>query len=274
MANETERKIVELVVNGQAAQSSMKEVAGEVRKLTAEFRKMKEADDPEAYKKKAEEIRALRAEYQRMGEQLRPVSSSISQVNKAIDGMSGPIGAAIKGTKELGVQFLKLLANPIVALIAGITAALTLLFKAFTRTDEGGNKFAAIMEQISAVVDVVMQRLATFAAGVVALFAGNWGEAAGKFKEYKCHTGAQDDAKYRKHQRCGKPHGGVGQNFLHDRRGDLGAHELPRRQRDRALGFRVAVDLLRAQALPRLLRRRLRFLAHDRHKTVSHRPQK
>lgn len=89
MAKDTERKIIELIVNGQAAQTSMKEVNQEVRKLTAEFRKMKEADDPVAYAKKREEIKLLTAEYRKMQEQLKPVATAVKNVNNEINASSG-----------------------------------------------------------------------------------------------------------------------------------------------------------------------------------------
>jgi phage-related minor tail protein len=64
--------------------------------------------------------------------------------------------------------------NPIGLIIAAIVGALVALYKAFTSTDSGAKKLAQVMEVVSAVIDVVRQRIASFAKGLIEVFKGNW----------------------------------------------------------------------------------------------------
>lgn len=123
-------------------------------------------------------------------DQLKQQKLNVGNYQSALEGLPGPLGQAAQGVGNLGQQFKALLANPIVLLIAAITAALYGLFKAFTSTDSGANKFAAIMEQVSAVIDVARQRAALMANAVIDIFSGNWEDAANKFKS--AVTGAGD----------------------------------------------------------------------------------
>jgi hypothetical protein len=108
---------------------------------------------------------------------------NIGNYKSALEGLPGAFGAAARGADGLGKQFLKLLTNPIVLIIAAITAALTGLFKAFTSSDEGGTKFAAVMEQVSAVIDVVRQRAVLLAGSLAKLLSGDFTGAAQDFAE-------------------------------------------------------------------------------------------
>ena len=98
------------------------------------------------------------------------------------------IGELIKGFAKLGVA---MLANPIVLIIAAIVGALALLYKAFTKTDSGGTEMEARFKQISAILDVVMERVSLLAKGLVNLFKGNFKEAASQFNEAIKGTGEQ-----------------------------------------------------------------------------------
>ena len=108
---------------------------------------------------------------------------NIGNYKSALEGLPGPLGQAAQGVSGLGQQFKALLANPIVLLIAAITAAIYGLFKAFTSTDSGATEFAARMEQVSAVIDVVRMRAASLAEGILNVFSGNWKEAADNFSQ-------------------------------------------------------------------------------------------
>jgi hypothetical protein len=106
---------------------------------------------------------------------------NIGNYKSALEGLPEPLKNAGDSVGGLGKQFIALMMNPIALFIAAIVGGLYALFKAFISTDEGAVKFAQVMESIKAVLDVVRQRLAQFADGVVSLFKGEWSEAAKQF---------------------------------------------------------------------------------------------
>jgi hypothetical protein len=125
----------------------------------------------------------------------------IGGIGESIDGLGGPLANAKSGVMALGKQFLALLANPIVAIIAGIAVVLGTLFKAFSRTEAGGNKlnkgmnilngvfsafFKAIEPVANFIVDVVvgafeeLGRQAELAASGIEMIVGLFSEDAAK----------------------------------------------------------------------------------------------
>lgn len=76
---------------------------------------------------------------------------TFAAIKTAITGLVPGLGAAEGGVMKLGAQFTKLLANPIVLLIAGIVATLKLVYEAFQSNVKGGKEIAAVWEGLSAV---------------------------------------------------------------------------------------------------------------------------
>ena len=72
-------------------------------------------------------------------------------IKTAITGLVPGLKAAEGGVMGLGAQFTKLLANPIVLLIAGIVAGLKLVYEAFQSNVQGGKQIAQVWEGLSAV---------------------------------------------------------------------------------------------------------------------------
>lgn len=72
-------------------------------------------------------------------------------IKTAITGLVPGLGAAEGGVMKLGAQFMNLLKNPIVLLIAGIVAGLKLVYEAFQSNVKGGKEIAAVWEGLSAV---------------------------------------------------------------------------------------------------------------------------
>ena len=72
-------------------------------------------------------------------------------IKTAIIGLVPGLKAAEGGVMGLGAQFTKLLANPIVLLIAGIVTALKFVYEAFQSNVQGGKEIAAVWEGLSAV---------------------------------------------------------------------------------------------------------------------------
>ena len=108
---------------------------------------------------------------------------AFKDIKSAITGLVPGLGAAGKGVDGLGAKFMKLLKNPIVLLIAGIVAGLTLLYKAFTSTKDGGDQLAQVMSGLSAVVDVVRDRIINVGNAIVKFFSGDFKGALAEGKK-------------------------------------------------------------------------------------------
>ena len=76
---------------------------------------------------------------------------TFAAVKTAITGLVPGLKAAEGGVMGLGAQFMKLLANPIVLVIAGIVTALKFVYEAFQSNVQGGKAIAAVWEGLSAV---------------------------------------------------------------------------------------------------------------------------
>lgn len=120
-------------------------------------------------------------------------SEKVTKMGDALQSLPGPIGNATSAVDTLGKSFAKLLLNPVVATIALITGALVALGKSFLSTDEGANKFDAVLGRINATIDVLKQRLAVVAEGVMSLFSGEWKLAAEQFSSAFKGIGEQID---------------------------------------------------------------------------------
>ena len=59
-------------------------------------------------------------------------------LGQTLTNLPGPIGQTIKGAQALNASLMKLVLNPIGAIIAAIVLGLTALYKAFTSTKAGG----------------------------------------------------------------------------------------------------------------------------------------
>lgn len=109
------------------------------------------------------------------------LSKSTKQQKAGLEDLGGGFGSAVTGAKALGKQFLMLLANPIILMVAALVAGLGLLFKAFTSTNDGADKFEQIMAGISAVIDIVRDRFLKATEVLKKLFSG---DIIGAAKEY------------------------------------------------------------------------------------------
>jgi len=67
-----------------------------------------------------DEINEVKNALSETGESLKNSKSSIGGFGKSLDSLGGPIGSTISGMKAMGKQMWALVANPIVAIIAGV----------------------------------------------------------------------------------------------------------------------------------------------------------
>jgi hypothetical protein len=101
-------------------------------------------------------------------------TGGIDKMQGSISSLSPALGKGISGVKALGSQLLILAANPVGAVIMAIVAGLTLLYKAFTSTKDGADKVSQVFSGLSAVVDVVRDRILKAGSAIVKFFSGDF----------------------------------------------------------------------------------------------------
>ena len=119
---------------------------------------------------------------EKVGEASTKAKESQKGFSDSMSSLPGPIGGVIKGAKAMNAALMKLVLNPIGAVIAAVVLSLTALYKAFTSTKAGGEKMEQVMAGISAVMDVVRDRVLLVGGAIVKFFSGDF-------------SGAMDDAK-------------------------------------------------------------------------------
>lgn len=108
---------------------------------------------------------------------------NIGNYGSALDSLPGPLRGVVSGTQAFSKALLVLLANPIVAVITGIVAAFGALIAAFSKTQKGADAFNKIFAQGSAIMDVIIGRVAKLADAVGFLLKGKFKEARDTAKE-------------------------------------------------------------------------------------------
>jgi hypothetical protein len=101
-------------------------------------------------------------------------TGGIDKMQGSISSLSPALGKGVSGVKALGSQLLILAANPVGALIMAIVAGLTLLYKAFTSTKDGADKVSQVLAGLSAVVDIVRDRILKVGGAIVKFFSGDF----------------------------------------------------------------------------------------------------
>ena len=126
----------------------------------------------------SEEYKNAQAQLKKQTEELNKTmdqnSGSFSKLKNTLGQVVPGLDAAADGAAGFGKQLWLLVANPIVAIIAGIVAALALLYKAFTSTNEGADKMEQIMSGIGASIDVLRDRVLKVAGAISKFFSGDF----------------------------------------------------------------------------------------------------
>ena len=111
-------------------------------------------------------------------------STNTSQRNAAaFEAVNKATGGAIRGFRALIKQMWLLVANPIGAVIAGLVLGLSALYKAFASTKAGGEELKQIMAGVSAVIDVVRDRVLKVGEALKKFFSGDFKGALKAGKE-------------------------------------------------------------------------------------------
>jgi hypothetical protein len=97
-------------------------------------------------------------------------TSSFGKLKDGIGALPGPLGAAQGATGSLISSFKALLANPIGIFITAIVAAVTLLYKSFTNTFEGGQKVEQVFAGIKAAASSLFENLDKIGRALIKVF--------------------------------------------------------------------------------------------------------
>lgn len=87
---QNDRAVISLVINGEQAKASLKEISLATTRLRSEVLKMKEADNPDLYRQKVKELNAMNAAY-------RAQMSTLSQVTTAWQRFKKEMGTVAVG---------------------------------------------------------------------------------------------------------------------------------------------------------------------------------
>lgn len=173
----------------QEETGSINQMRAQLSLATAEYNKLSEAERTGSKRGKefAAEIKNLsdnlKTAESAIGDNRRNVGNYAGGIKDALTQlnlMPGALGSVIKGAEGAGNAFKAAFINPWVAVATLVLGVILKLADAFAKTEEGGNEFAVIGKQISAIFDVLIQRVAAFASGLVSFFKGDFAEGARK----------------------------------------------------------------------------------------------
>lgn len=116
------------------------------------------------------------------GKQVGESSSSFSNLKEQMSALPGPLGEAGEGVNKLSATLKALLANPVVLVLAAIVAVLTLMYKAFTNTFEGGEKMEQVFAGIKASAQALFDNLGHIASAIVKFFSFDFSGAVDEIK--------------------------------------------------------------------------------------------
>lgn len=131
------------------------------------------------------------------GEAHKKASSSAKGQADALEGLGGSIGNAISGMKGMLKQMWLLVANPIVLTIVAIVGGLALLFKAFTSTNDGADKFDQLLSGVSATIDILRDRFLVMAGAITKFMTGDFKGALADGKAAVAGFGAEVEKEFK-----------------------------------------------------------------------------
>ena len=132
----------------------------------------------EAWNELAEDLGKAENALEKTTEAINDTKNAQKGLGDQLTSAPGIVGKVSQSVKGLGQTFKALLANPVVAVLAAIVGALTLLFKAFTSTKAGGEAFDRVMAGIGAALDVLRDRVLKVGGAIVKFFSGDFKGAA------------------------------------------------------------------------------------------------
>lgn len=152
----------------------------------------------------SEEFKKLSKEVSRAEGALGKARNASKGLGDQLTAIPGPIGQVAQGVKGLGTAFKALIMNPVGAVLAAIALALTTLYKAFTSTKAGAETLERVMAGLSAVIDVLRDRVLKVGEALMKFFSGDFKGAVESFKESYKGIGAEMAEEFRIAQQATK----------------------------------------------------------------------
>lgn len=195
MADDKDTVIIDLKVveSGTPVPTATKEVAALSTSILGLQKSSKALRDERklldtSTKEGTDRIKEINAQIDANDKAIKKNSSSLEQqrlnignYKGALDKLIPGLGATADGFIQIGKSiYTAFIANPVGVILAGIALALAGLIKLFTSTEEGGDKLAKIMAQVSATFNVLIDRVTQFATGFAALLSGDISEGIDK----------------------------------------------------------------------------------------------
>lgn len=100
----------------------------------------------------------------------KKTGKAVKETKKDFADLPGPIGGVVNALGDVVKGMWALVTNPIGAVLAAIAAALYTLFKAFTSTNDGADRFDQALAGLKTGVDVVLNVLSKFSEVLIGLF--------------------------------------------------------------------------------------------------------
>ncbi len=170
--NENNKTIQNLNIANKSAAGSNEQLKAQLSLLTAEYNKLdgEQRQSGARGKELNAQINQLTDSLKNNEEAVGDNRRSVGDYEKANRGLADGFGDLDDATGGYGEQLKALLANPVVLVITGIVAVFALLKKAFTRSEEGSNKFAKAQAVLSGVMTAFMDVLESVANNLVDMF--------------------------------------------------------------------------------------------------------
>ena len=125
------------------------------------------------------------------------LSDGFGKAGEAVDALQPGLKGAVSGMKAMLVQMWAIVANPIGLVVVAIVGALTLLYKAFASTNDGADKLEQVMAGLSAVIDVVRDRILFVGNAIVKFFQGDFKGALAEGKKAVKGFGAEVEREFK-----------------------------------------------------------------------------
>ena len=108
--------------------------------------------------KAAQDTSKLGASIDKVEKSTKGATKATKENSGSLEDMGGAVGGAVGAMKSMLKTMWAIVANPLGLVLVAIVGALTLLFKAFTSTNDGADKLEQTMAGLGAVVDVLRDR--------------------------------------------------------------------------------------------------------------------
>lgn len=155
----------------ELASGSILELSQTVRRLTTEYNALgKEERKTAEGQELKNKIKSTREEVNKLRSELGDNRGFVGSYVQALESMGAPLGQAKQGVNAFSGALKLLLANPVVALLAAITAALGVLFGAWTSTKEGAEAMDRASAAVGATLDVLRDVAVTVAKALFSAF--------------------------------------------------------------------------------------------------------